>query len=246
MSDVSIVGAGAMGSALARAVWLSLLVSSLPSAAAAQVDVSGPKQIRILFIGNSYTYFNDLPQTLQSMAAAGSESRTVHVASVAEGGATLRSHWTNSTRELIRRGAWDYVVLQEQSLLPLQERARFLEYGMRFANEVRASNGQPVLYMTWSRRGRDAAQDSLNDAYVELARATGATIVPVGPAWEEFRQLDAVSSLYTDDGSHPSRLGSFVAASAFHRVLFRTLSPDSYGTDNGLEPRTGHVGPSRR
>jgi hypothetical protein len=218
--------------------WLVLFVWFMASPAAAQVEAPRSEPARVLFIGNSYTYVNDLPHILQAMAAAAPGSGTLHVASVVEGGATLQRHWNDSTRALIRSGRWDFVVLQEQSQLPLRERASFLEYGKRFAEEVRAGRSHLVLYVTWSRKSRPADQESLNAAYLELAQETGATLVPVGTVWEELRQLDTVSDLYAEDGSHPSRLGSYVAASTFYRVLFGAPSPASYGADIGLDPLT--------
>lgn len=220
------------------ALWLAALCLSVVSPAAGQSGAPEPKQVRILFIGNSYTSVNDLPRILGSVAAAGRQAIIVDVGSVLEGGASLRTHWNNETIKLIQSGAWDYVVLQEQSLLPIEEPDRFIAYGKRFASEIRAAKANLVLYLTWSRRSRPADQELLNRAYLQLARETGAIVAPVGPAWQVFRELDANSELYAEDGSHPSPLGSFIAASTFYRALFSELPADSTGAEYGIEPRT--------
>jgi hypothetical protein len=218
---------------------VGLVIALLATSALAGQEIqSRSLRISILFIGNSYTYYNDLPGTLRSMAAAGQDTLDVRVASVVEGGASLRAHWNQRTIELIRRGAWDYVVLQEQSLAPLEARDQFLTYGKRFANEIRASNAKAVLYLTWSRQQRPADQERLNQAYADLARETDAMIVPVGPVWQEFRYIEGVPNLYAEDGSHPSTVGSFVAVSTFYRMLFGESPPDRSGLAYGLEPRT--------
>src|SRR5688572_8892071 len=110
---------------LALCVILCLFTAS---ALVGQSSAASPPT-RILFIGNSYTYFNDLPKTLQSMAAAGASPRKLELGTVLIGGATLRSHWNDSTLQLIRRGRWDYVVLQEQSIAPIASPDDFVKYG---------------------------------------------------------------------------------------------------------------------
>jgi hypothetical protein len=219
-------------------MWPALLALSLTSPAAGQSDAAADR-VRILFIGNSYTYVNDLPRTLQAMAAAGG-SHSVEVGSVLVGGASLRRHWNDRDAvELVRRAGWDYVVLQEQSLLPLENPDELIAYGKRFGTEIRAAQATPVLYLTWARKGRpSSAQDSLDRAYLRLAGEIGATIVPVGPAWREFQRLEPTSDLYAEDGSHPSPLGSFVAASVFYRTLFGRPPPASYAGSLPLTPRT--------
>ena len=200
------------------------LVCISPCTLRAQNATPG-KTIRVLFIGNSYTYYNDLPQTLQSMAQAASKPVKIELGTELEGGATLQRHWSERTLELIRSGRWDYVVLQEQSLAPIESTEQFIEYGKRFVAEIRAAKAQPVLYLTWARQRRPETQEQLNQAYQRLARETQALLVPVGPAWQEYQRLDRAAQLYDDDGSHPTPLGSFLAASMFYRTLFGMQAP---------------------
>ena len=194
--------------------------------------------LRVLFVGNSYTYFNDLPAMLRTLAGAGRDSIVVHVASVTEGGASLRTHWNDRTIARIRERAWDYVVLQEQSLTPIERRPQFVDYGRRFAAEIRSAGAQVVLYLTWAREQRPADQALLDSAYLGLAEETGALVVPVGAAWQELRNVRGLPSLFDEDGSHPSPFGSFVAATVFHRVLFGALPPVSSGTRFGIQAQT--------
>ncbi len=193
--------------------------------------------IRILFIGNSYTYFNDLPKTLQSIASAGASPRRLELGTILIGGATLRSHWNDSTLHLIRRGRWDYVVLQEQSVAPIQSPEDFMKYGKRFAQAIRAAGARPVLFMTWARKDRPASQDSLTRSYLTLGRQINALIVPVGPTWAAFQRLDTKLNLYAGDGSHPSSLGSLLAACVFYQALFGEALPVSYSLP-GVSPRS--------
>lgn len=217
--------------------FLALIASATASLVGQEVDQPSAPRVDILFIGNSYTYYNNLPGILHSIAAARLDLN-LHIATVVEGGASLRSHWNESTVELIRRGGWDYVVLQEQSLAPLEAPDQFTLYGKRFANEIRGANARPVLYLTWSREQRPEDQVRLNEAYLELARETQAMIVPVGPVWQELRATEGMPDLYAEDGSHPSPFGSFVAAITFYRVILRDMPPDTSGLTHGVHRHT--------
>jgi hypothetical protein len=222
---------------LPAASWLAAVMSMQAATLVAQQETAATKPVRILFIGNSYTYSNDLPAMLQAMALAAPQPITIDAGTVLVGGATLRDHWDGDARNAIRRGDWDYVVLQEQSLRPIDATREFIEYGRRLGEEIRAVKARPVLYLTWARKSRPSSQEALNRGYLRLADEIGAIVVPVGPAWSEFRRLDGTSELYTEDGSHPSALGSLLAASMFFRTLFGVLPPETYGPDSTIAPR---------
>lgn len=210
-------------------VYSLIALVAAASPLSAQADGSASQTLRILFIGNSYTYVNDLPRTLQSMALAASPPAAVEVGSVLLGGATLKRHWGDSTTvDLIRRGGWDYVVLQEQSLLPIEDPDTLLLYGTRLAEVIEAANATPILFVTWARKSRPASQDSLDLAFARLAAGIGGIAIPVGTVWQELQERDPAVELYAADGSHPSPLGSFAAATAFYRALFGTLPPTSF------------------
>jgi hypothetical protein len=223
---------------IALYVWLATGILLTASPTTAQVLRGKPDTVRILFIGNSYTYFNDLPEMLRVLAAGGSRAVEVQLGSIVEGGATLERHWNPATTKRIRDGAWDYVVLQEQSLRPIESRGRFVTYGERLVREIEAARARPILYLTWSRMSHPDDQLRLNDAYTGLATRTGALIVPVGPAWQALAKDGVRSELYAEDGSHPSLLGSFVAACTFYRVLFGEFPSEASGAAYGIEART--------
>ncbi len=197
--------------------------------------------LRVLFIGNSnsYTYYNNLPGMVADFARTVSYERPVQVEMVAAPGATLRDHW-NSGEALaaLRRSRWDYVVLQEQSMLgvllvegqpAVNDPGLFHHYARLLAAEARAAGARPVFFLTWSRRGSPAMQERLTSAYTEIARETGALLAPVGPAWQGVRAARPSLALYDPDGTHPSPAGSYLAAA----TLWATMS----GTPaRGLRP----------
>lgn len=180
---------------------------------------------RILFIGNSYTSRNDMPSLLEKVAARSGVSRPVETQVLAFGGASLAAHWNKGMAQALLAGqAWDAVVLQDQSTRPLRFPKSMQEYGRRFAQAAHAAGAAPFLYVTWVRQDQPEVQQTrqqiITCSYQELADATGALPVPVGPAWQQLRSLHPRLALYDADRSHPSIAGSYLSACVFCASLF--------------------------
>jgi hypothetical protein len=183
--------------------------------------IPDPPDSRILFIGNSYTSRNQLPRLVADLALAAEHPRRVEVDTVVAGGASLKRHWNAGiAQQVLARLSWNYVVLQEQSTLPLKNPARYHDNVRLFAPEIARRNAKTVLYLTWPRRQAPDSQDRITRAVEEIAAEIDALVVPVGPAWQAAIAKDTDLALYTDDGSHPTALGSYLAACVFHVRLF--------------------------
>lgn len=176
--------------------------------------------VRILFIGNSYTFYNDMPRQLQEIAASMGDERTIITERVVKGGRALREHW-NDTLALaaIRRGGWDLVVLQEHSLGALNAPDTMRKYIRLFTEEIRKVGAVPVLYMTWARQYNPKSQDSISRVYTRIGREFGAVVAPVGLAWQRVRHEYPAIVLFDPDGTHPSGEGSYLAACVFYAVF---------------------------
>ena len=191
---------------------------------------------KVLFIGNSYTYVNSLPELISSMyAASGDEFEYVMSA---PGGCTFQQHCSVSL-PYIQQGGWDYVVLQEQSQLPSFPEAQFMQDSYPYAAElcslIRQYNPQAhiLFYMTWGRKNGDAqncpyypplctyeGMDSLLRArYLLMSEDNEACVSPVGALWHFIRDQYPEMELYQSDESHPSYFGSYVAACSFYTSL---------------------------
>lgn len=176
--------------------------------------------VRILFIGNSYTSRNQLPRLLANLAAAAGRPMRVETGTIVAGGASLRRHWNAGIAlETLARSPWDYVVLQEQSTLPLKNPARYHDNVRLFNAEIVRSGAKTVLYLTWSRQQAPQTQESINRAVEDIASEIDARVVPVGPAWHAAVAEDPDLRLYAEDGSHPTAAGSYLAACVFHVSL---------------------------
>lgn len=184
--------------------------------------------LRVLFIGNSYTFCNNLPALVEGMGRAA--GIRIHTRMVAAAGSTLNGHWERDKARLaIQEGGWDWVVLQEQSSLgqPLLVNGipritgerRFHAAVRRFAEEIRRSGARMLLFLTWSALAAPEEQEHLNHAYLTIARETGASVAPAGMAWYTVRTENPEVNLYLRDGSHPSPAGSYLAASSVYTAL---------------------------
>jgi hypothetical protein len=211
--------------------------------------------LRVLFIGNSHTYVNDLPTLFVNLAQSGGHAAVKDMS--APGGYTLEQHTTNATTlAKIGQGTWDYVVLQEQSEYPVIEyyRDSSMYPSARILNSLIRSYGQhTAFYMTWGWRDggqhtinghsspvfRDYyhMQDSVTSAYTQIASELNALLVPAGNAWKIAKTIDSTLILWLDDGYHPQLIGSYMAACVFYAKFFNE-SPIGLSYTAGISPET--------
>lgn len=189
--------------------------------------------MKVLFLGNSYTFFNDLPAMTSELACGAGIALTTD--SVTRGGAYLHQ-FADPADELYSRwktvydtGCWDYVILQNQSFHPVKDPAAFRQAALDVQALCRP--GQKFLfYQTWAYKygseklaGTELSYDEmLNrmiDSYACAAAAVGGTVVPVGQTFAEIRALHPEMELYNPDGSHPSAAGTYLAACLFLSAL---------------------------
>jgi hypothetical protein len=165
--------------------------------------------LRILFIGNSYTSRNNLPRLLTGLALAAPEPKNVHADAIVAGGASLRRHWNAGTaRAALETSRWDYVVLQEQSTLPVKNPARYYENVRLFDAEIAKNGARTALYLTWARQHAPETQDIITRVVEDIAGQVNARVIPVGRAWQVAKVEKPNLQLYVADGSHPSMEGS--------------------------------------
>jgi hypothetical protein len=190
-------------------------------------DSGDGDHVRLLFIGNSYTYTNDLPGIVGSMAAADSISVTIDW--LAESGAHVGSHLHNPELEPLLAQGWDVVVINGQPFEPVLEYQRF-EQGL-IDLVAMTGDARIVLYQTWPRRADspdlianhmtvEEMWEGLEQGYDDAALAIDAEIAPVGAAWMSALQLDPPIELYNPDANHPSAFGSILAACVIYGKVF--------------------------
>lgn len=197
----------------------------------------------VLFIGNSYTAVNNLPNMVTQIAESMGDQMIWQ--SNTPGGCNFQQHCTNQSMNLICHGGWDVVVLQEQSQLPSfpysQVVNQVFPYAQRLVDSVYAYSPccEPMFYMTWGRKNGDGqnavefpvlgtyeGMDSmLCERYTYMAHQYDASLSPVGRVWHWLRDNTDIE-LYSSDGSHPSLAGTYAAACSFYVLIFHR-DPDS-------------------
>lgn len=190
----------------------------------------------ILFVGNSYTFCNEMPRLFEGIAIA--NGRNVHVYSVVKGGRKLfenvsvQDEVTAHLDALLNERHFDICFLQEQSILPLTDFEQFANGVVGLLKKLRGCVDRVILFCTWSRKeGSEVLQEyhwtnlsmtqDLAKAYHEVAVLTGTEKSDVGWNFYRLRQnyWDRIE-LYNWDLSHPSYQGSCLAALTLYQTAF--------------------------
>ena len=201
--------------------WVPLLLLAWGCATGpeeARTPTLGDADLRVVFVGNSLTFVNDVPALVQALAEA--DGRSMAHLSLVAGNFSLEDHWYAGAPGILRELAADVVVLQQgPSSLP-ENRAHLIRWSQRFADVIREAGGEPALYMVWPSADRMSAFPEVWTSYRLAADSAGGAFVPAGQTWVEAWALDGTLPFYGDDGFHQSYLGALAAAETLYAVLF--------------------------
>jgi hypothetical protein len=201
------------------------------------------KPLRVLFIGNSYTFWHNLPEIVAQMAH--SQGKRLYYETSVQGGWDFQDHWeAGDALQLITENRWDVIVLQNHSFGGVGGVEAMMDYGQRFGEAIAATEAEVLLYVTWAyaeplewvQKSPEALalytdmQAHVVKSYTALAEAIGGTLCPVGPAWEAFRAANPEIPLHHTDHTHPSPLGAYLSGLMFTTLLFGETPRDMPGT----------------
>lgn len=182
----------------------------------------------MLFVGNSLTYYNDLPGLVHAI------DPQIATDSVTTGGAPLSAHWDAGVAiSKIRQGHYTHIVLQERTYEPLTNPTGFHTSVNRFASLARVAGAQTVIFEAWAHRdpsdemyrnawsggSPDAAQQLLLTQAHSVADETHSLLALPGEAFIQSRLVHPEIALYAPDGNHPSPAGTYLAACVITRVI---------------------------
>lgn len=218
------------------------------------IAVPSRPPLRVFFVGNSHTYYNDMPAMVAALATEAARSdasvRPFEFAMEAPGGANLVAHLaTGQIAKRLSGARWDYVVLQEQQqrpsfrFNPKQLDDEFYGPARTLDIVIKATGAKTLLYMTAARLTGDpdnvpndtyeAMQERVRESYVALGSELGADVVPVGTAFRNVHAQHPNIPLWDQDRSHPGRHGSYLAACVFFNALYGK-SPEGNAYLGGL------------
>jgi lysophospholipase L1-like esterase len=236
-----------------RFVLLAILLFFLCSCSFAP-NCRGPQDTsctRVLFIGNSYTFVNDLPNTFAKLAKSGGHQ--VEVGMSAQGAWRLADHIQSSdTLNILNSKKWNFVVLQEQSQIPSIQQIRNQEMypaARQLAQKIKDIGATPVFFVTWAHRNGmpengmnnfESMQAQINAGYMSIAQELRVPVAPVGSAWLITVKEHPEFGLWQEDGSHPTAQGTYLAACVFYAVIFQE-SPDGLNYSAGLSRENAKV-----
>jgi hypothetical protein len=183
--------------------------------------VTPSPQYKILFIGNSFTFWKKgLAYHTKQLAGSADPPLIIEADSVVRGGAPLETIWKwSKARESIGEGDFDVVVLQED--IPEINVESFYEYARKFVAEIKEAGAEPVLFMAWSyERLGWITMEEIAQAHREIATELGVDVAPVGLAWQRALNERPDLDMYDSDREHPSIYGTYLAVNVVYATVF--------------------------
>jgi hypothetical protein len=176
---------------------------------------SSPQPLRILFVGNSHTYGNDVPGLIQRIAA--SKNLRLETDMLAVGGYTLRNHFSaGQVQQRLETGRFAAMVLQEQSGTQVADVSAYKDAAAKLTALAQSRGVRVYLYMGWTRQDLVEAygytQSDWTRSTLEVADVNNTAVAPVGEAWSWARRRDPAIALQEPDGNHATLAGAYIAA----------------------------------
>lgn len=222
---------------------LALLFCLAPLLAAAPALADSPKRPEppesILFVGNSFTFYNNSIYTYLRrllMAEDPSTRETILLKSMTISGAVLADH-EGGLGQMLELRPWDVVVLQGHSREAIEPERRpgLDDAAGRFVETIRDRGARPVLFMTWAYADQPEMAPKLDQAYTELGRKLDVMVIPVGLAFADALAGRPDLALHVADKVHPTVAGTYLAGSVFYAALYGK-DPGPLDFDAGLDP----------
>ncbi len=197
--------------------------------------------MKVLFVGNSHTYFNDMPQLFSEMCGAVTGEKT-DVTMLAYSNRDLAWHCDEyfALRFALLYGHYDYCVIQQQGHpFPGEETtSRSAQTIMKLCDKA---GTKPVITETWGCKGDTAYIVTVSSAYRKLASETGALLLPVGELFDRIEKEHPEIDLHWKDGAHASEYGTYLIAATLTGLLTATYDL-SVLPDLGLDSRIDLAG----
>jgi hypothetical protein len=203
----------------------------------------------ILILGNSRTFFHDMPGMVRAMADSAHDPQKLEIVLDAPAGGSFEVLWNDGATQRLLKQRWDDVVLQGESRAQSSEELAqsFQTYGAKLIDAAHPASGHPRLVVNWAYASRlwdDGDPDGseredlkreIRTSTAALGERTGAHLVDVAAVWSAVER-DHPAITLTEDGNHPSLAGSYL----FALVLYGDLSGRDVGSvtyaPSGLDP----------
>lgn len=184
---------------------------------------------KVLIIGNSYTFYNDLPNVLQALSSK--TKCPLKVESYTAGAMSLRGFLDDpqhaKARQLVETGNYDWLILQDQSQTPAYKPEETMDSVKRWTDIAKKHDTKVMLFLTWAHASADggkptplvAMQESTSATYCKAAVENKVKVAPVGEAWARWYKKNPSKPLHLQDLSHPNPSGTYLAACVIHASI---------------------------
>ncbi|MGX1929553.1 SGNH/GDSL hydrolase family protein [Flagellimonas sp. 2504JD4-2] len=198
---------------------LVLIILSFYSCSTDQESNNNSEITGVLFIGNSLTYFNDLPILVQQRAEV--QGREIMVKMVAYPNYAIVDHWADGeVQQLISSQEYDYVIIQQGPSSQSEGRQMLIESGKLYSDLCEQNNAKLCYFMVWPSISNYNTFDGVIENHTDAASINNAILLPVGEVWKAYIDSTNNFDYYGPDGFHPSVTGSEVAADVIVERLF--------------------------
>lgn len=174
----------------------------------------------ILFIGNSLTYTNDLPELVKTSARL-RKGINIGVKMIAFPNYAILDHWSDGkVQAQIASGKYDFVIIQQGPSSQAFGRQILIEYGEKYSDLCKKHNAKLVYFMVWPALANFQTFEGVIKNHQDAALINKAILCPVGEVWKEHFNTTGSFDYYDSDNFHPSLKGSQVAAIVIVESLF--------------------------
>ena len=190
--------------------------------------------MKVLFIGNSHTFYNDMPQIFKNICDE--KGKDVEVAMQAFGGKTYGWHYGQMTelRFALMHGGFDYIIMQQAAHSPCPAKEETLADGGKIIELARKCGVTPIQTMPWAEKRDPDHQKGMYDIYNTLSEMYGVKLAYAGNVFEDVFYNHPEIDMYWKDGEHASPYGSYTIAMSVYAAIFgesvKGLAPNSYNT----------------
>ncbi len=191
------------------------------------------KRVKILFIGNSHTYYNDMPRLVKQRFET--EGYDCHVTMLAHPSWFLTQHVEDPEAKFnILYGGYDYVVLQEHAH-PFGPEEKFFDAVRTLTGWIKEAGSIPVIYLTWAKKSEPEVQEQMTAAHTKIADETGSLLAHVGDTWWSYMRSWPDLEMYAGDGEHASLAGSDFAAKMIVSEILKDMTRKELSGKQGME-----------
>jgi hypothetical protein len=198
-----------------------VVVFLLTSLTRVEAQATPPKEkLRVLFVGNSLTYYNNLPEIVAQLARSVKHQKFSYKM-IAYPNFSLEDHWNKGeVQKVLAKEKWDYVIMQQGPSAFADGRQVLVDYAKKFSAPIAQAGAKPAFYMVWSSADRLQDFAGVSATYKAAAKEVDGLFFPAGEAWLEAWRREPKIELYGPDKFHPNFAGSYLAALVIYQQLY--------------------------